>query len=293
MTSDPGSDKLHSVVLKLSPTEEVFIRATVGHQAHAAFLSTLREIDPILASALHTPNIPLRPFTVSPLHGVSRPRDGRVHLSPAREYWLRFTILHPIIHDRFMLHFMREVRPTIRLGQAELLVREVLNMPNSHPWSGYTTWGELISTAEPLPEVTLSFVTPTAFSFGDKPWGRMTVVLPIPALVFNNLARAWNALAPPDFHVDREALRAYLEDNAIVKRVHWLKTMMLQFHKSPQVGFVGRVTFGLMGDDDRVKSQINALADFAFYAGVGMKTSMGMGQCRRVIDGRIGVSSRG
>jgi CRISPR-associated endoribonuclease Cas6 len=49
-----------------------------------------------------------------------------------------------------------------------------------------------------------------------------------------------------------------------------------------QVGFVGRVTYGLMAENEAARCQLNTLADFAFYAGVGMKTAMGMGQCRRV-----------
>jgi CRISPR/Cas system endoribonuclease Cas6 (RAMP superfamily) len=36
-----------------------------------------------------------------------------------------------------------------------------------------------------------------------------------------------------------------------------------------------------MADDPSIRCQLNALADLAFYAGVGMKTTMGMGQCRR------------
>jgi len=35
-----------------------------------------------------------------------------------------------------------------------------------------------------------------------------------------------------------------------------------------------------MGADDWARRVLNALADLAFYCGVGMKTAMGMGQCR-------------
>ena len=58
---------------------------------------------------------------------------------------------------------------------------------------------------------------------------------------------------------------------------------MLRFRHSPQVGFVGRVTYRLMAEDDAARCQLNALADLAFYSGVGMKTTMGMGQSRRVV----------
>jgi len=58
MNSDSGM--LYSIVLKLVPTREATVRATMGHQAHAAFLLTVRESDPALAEVLHTPNMPVR-----------------------------------------------------------------------------------------------------------------------------------------------------------------------------------------------------------------------------------------
>ena len=49
MTSN-ASD-LYSIVLTLAPTREVTVGATVGHQAHAAFLKTVEEADAALADA--------------------------------------------------------------------------------------------------------------------------------------------------------------------------------------------------------------------------------------------------
>ena len=43
---------LYSIVLILTPTREASVRATVGHQAHAAFLRTVRESDPALNEEL-------------------------------------------------------------------------------------------------------------------------------------------------------------------------------------------------------------------------------------------------
>ena len=156
-----GKGMIYSIVLKLTPTREVTIGATMGHQVHAAFLRTLREADPELAAALHAPDQPVRPFTVSPLRGVSRAREGQVRLSPGRDCWLRFTVLQTHIFERFMTRFLDPALPVpsavegpvpsavegsgvegsrgrlvIRLGRAELLIREVLATPGAHPWSG-------------------------------------------------------------------------------------------------------------------------------------------------------------
>jgi CRISPR-associated endoribonuclease Cas6 len=282
MTSNPSD--LYSLVLTLVPTREATVGATAGHQAHAAFLKTMQEADAALAEALHAPNVPNRPFTVSPLLGVGQARDGRVRLSPEQDYFLRFTVLHPPIFERFMGRFLQgEGRPTVRLGGALLLIKEILVTPGSHPWAGYTSWAQLAAGAQPESEITLDFVSPTAFGFGQKAWGKKVIVLPDPALVFGSLIRSWNGLAPAPLQVDKDALAAYLEEHVVVKRIERLETRMLHFSRSPQVGFVGQVAYGLMAADEAARCQLNALADFAFYAGVGMKTTMGMGQVRRVV----------
>jgi len=278
-----NQDYLYSIILKLAPTREATIRATMGHQAHAAFLKTVRESDSALASVLHMPGMGRRPFTVSPLLGVGRARDGRISLSPERDYFLRFTVLYPPIFERFMARFLRgQGRPIIRLGRTLLLIKEILTTPGSHPGSGYTSWAQLAAGALPEPEIALNFSSPTAFGFGQKDWGKKVMTLPQPEIVFGSLARSWNNLAPPPLQVERRSLLAYLKEHVVVKRMENVNTHMFKFSRSMQVGFVGHVTYGLMEDNEPARCQLNALADFAFYAGVGMKTTMGMGQCRRM-----------
>jgi len=273
---------LYSIVLKLAPTREATVRATMGHQAHAAFLRTVRDADPVLAEVLHLPDMPSRPFTVSPLLGVGRAHDRQIRLCPEQEYFLRFTVLYPPIFERFMARFLQgEGRPVIRLGKALLLIKEILTTPGSHPRAGYTSWAQLANQARPDPDIALEFTSPTAFGFGQKEWGKHVVVLPEPRLVFGSLARSWNDLAPPPLQLDRKALLIYVKEHAVVKRLDGLRTQMLRFGRAPQVGFVGQVTYGLMAENAAARCQLNALADFAFYSGVGMKTTMGMGQTRR------------
>ena len=280
-----NKDHFYSIVVTLTPTRETTVRATMGRQAHAAFLKTVRESDEALAEVLHLPDMPVRPFTVSMLQDTPPARDGRLRLSPEETYWLRFTALYQPIFERFMARFLHGAgRPVIRLGSAVLLIKEILATPEGHPWAGYSSWGQLVQEAEPRPEITLDFASPTAFGFGQKEWGKKVMVLPLPETVFGSLARSWNVLAPPPFGMDRQGLRAYLDEYVVVKRIRDLRTQMLRFRRSKQVGFVGRVTYGLMGEDNGVRAQLNALADFSFYAGVGMKTTMGMGQCRRMIN---------
>ena len=283
MTAKPT---LYSFVLLLAPTEHVVVGATAGHQAHAAFLHTIEEVDPTLSALLHAPGVSTRPFTVSPLRGLGRPRAGQVQLAPGRECWLRFTALDPAIYQRFMARFLSGAAPVLRLGPAAFLVKEIRTTPGSHPWAGYSSWWELADRAGPEPEVALRFCSPTAFGFGQHAWGKKIAVLPDPVPVFSSLLRAWNNLAPPALQMDRGPLLAYLEEHVVIKRLERLRTEMLHYARSPQVGFVGEATYGLMADDEDARLQLNTLAAFAFYAGVGMKTTMGMGQVRRLSDAR-------
>ena len=283
MNSDQGT--IYSLAVRLTPTRTATVRATLGHQAHAAFLRVVREADPALAEVLHTPLLPMRPFTVSPLLGVPRARDRMVTVRPDEDYFLRFTVLYQPIFEQFMGRFLRgQGRPVMRLGRALFLVREILATPESSPWAGYTSFHQLYDQAQPQDEIGLAFLSPTAFSFGRQAWGPKIVPLPDPTLVFRSLWKKWNTCALPELALD-EALPAYVTENVVVKRYR-LKTRMQHFGRSPQVGFVGEVTFKLMGRDeeaDPFRRQLNALADFAFYSGVGYKTTQGMGQCSRVV----------
>jgi CRISPR-associated endoribonuclease Cas6 len=61
-----------------------------------------------------------------------------------------------------------------------------------------------------------------------------------------------------------------------------LKTEIAIDSRSKFIGCVGDITFQILGEvEPQTVQQINALADFAIYAGVGRKTPMGMGMVRR------------
>jgi len=287
-----GTDELiYSIAIQLSPTRPGTIRATVGHQAHAAFLRAVRGADPALAEVLHHPRLQQRPFTVSPLLGVGQARDGQVPVRPEETYTLRFTVLMQRIFEQFMGRFLRGERPVLRLGQTLFLIKEILATPESSPWADYVSLGALWQAAgeragEPL--IRLEFLSPTAFSFGQRPWGRLVQPLPEARLVFGSLARTWRAFGIPGIVPEPRAVEAYAEENVAIQRLEGLETHMLHYGRYPQLGFVGRVTFRVMdrGPESAAwRHTLHALAAYAFYAGVGYKTAMGMGQCRQCPNG--------
>ncbi|MGQ9683437.1 MAG: CRISPR-associated endoribonuclease Cas6 [Anaerolineae bacterium] len=283
--SGEGNAGLYAVVLLLGAAGPGTARRTAGHLAHASVLQMVREVDGDLSARLHARES-VRPFTVSTLEGVRWSDKSEGRLEPGDDCWLRVTAMESGVFQALMARLQGAGgRSDMWLGPAQLLVREALVTPGSHPWAGYTTWQQLLDGARPAAELTLQFASPTAFGFGQKSWGKKCVVLPDPELVFGSLLRIWRALSPLPLAVEAEALQGYLQDDVVVARFEGLRTQMLRYTKAPQIGFVGRVTFGLKGADEGCRRALNALADFAFYAGVGMKTAMGMGQCRRLPDG--------
>lgn len=275
------ADRLYSLDIRLHPERPAVLPATCGHQAHAAFLDAVRRAAPDLSALLHAPRHRVRPFTVSPLFGVESQGQGAVMVRPDHDYSLRVTLLDDRLYAELMGRFLEEGRPALRLGEVAFLIAQVLVTPGSSPWAGYTTWEALMETPA-ASSATLEFLTPTAFHLGQRPWGKRFHLLPEPLLVFRSLLRTWNAFAPAGLTMEAGPLEAYLEEEAIVQALAGLRTVMWRYPRHLQIGFVGQVTYGFPGEDEALRQRLFALAEFAFYAGVGYKTTMGMGQVRRV-----------
>jgi len=62
-----------------------------------------------------------------------------------------------------------------------------------------------------------------------------------------------------------------------------IRTELVNYPEGKWAGCVGSISYRILGDVDPVAiKQLNTLADFALYAGVGRKSPMGMGMVRRV-----------
>jgi CRISPR-associated endoribonuclease Cas6 len=102
---------------------------------------------------------------------------------------------------------------------------------------------------------------------------------PLPRFVFLTLAEKWNRHSP--VHLGEEIAQV-LAERVLLSRYN-LKTHMLDFGRYRQIGFTGRCEFRIEAENGDLWGRVpHLLADFAFYAGVGYKTTMGMGQVQRV-----------
>lgn len=303
---------LYACVLKLYPTTPALLPSTQGHHAHAAFFDIVRAVDPTLAQALH--QSPRKPFTISSLHLPSptppfsppstggqggrvagacseQSRRGEVWLHPSQPCELRFTILDEALFQTFIRRFLLGPdRPTIRLGGADFQVSEVLVTPGAHPWAGYTTTQQLYDRWRTTPLAGnnnpghyfhIHFASPTAWSLGGR-W-QQREVLPIPRLFFGSLAKTWNFWCQDTLDLDVHTIEQYVTEAVVVSRIDQLQTHVYHYQQYLQVGVTGRLTYELLDrTNEGLALTLNLLADFAFYAGCGYKTTMGMGQVRRL-----------
>jgi len=275
---------IYSLVVNLEAQNDAEITTYLGHHGLGLFLSLIRQVDEPLAKRLHSTD-GLKPFTVSPLQGKFRQRKGDLHIAKGSVWWLRFTALEEIVFARLMESFLKG-NSTLRLEQAHFRVADVITHPQGSPWAGFNGFDEILESASSERKISLQFNSPTVFRSG----GRRNITFPSPELIFGSLLMKWNAFSQTN--IDRNIINA-LENDVLVSR-YKLETKMLEFESYSELGFAGTCTY-LVKDSvpGAMVRDINALADFSFYCGTGAKTTMGMGQTRRLknvsaLSGRAG-----
>jgi CRISPR-associated endoribonuclease Cas6 len=274
---------IFSTVVKLQARQSGRLPATIGRLAHGAFFEMIKSVDPDLSATLH--DIEQKPFTVSPLYGLEKAR-GQASVRMGQEVWLRFTLLQSELFMAFTQYLLapQRVWPTLQLGDIEFLITETLTTPDSHEWAGYLDLNSVeVHASEGLPpdEITLEFASPTVFNRGKKEkLGRMMDPFPLPDLVFGGLAKRWQKYLPGLF--EHGEVREYAQETVVIG-LYKMESKVNRYLGNPQIGSVGRVTY-LLKDKTNLPMlhQLNLLADMSFYSGVGYKTTMGMGQVRRV-----------
>jgi CRISPR-associated endoribonuclease Cas6 len=114
------------------------------------------------------------------------------------------------------------------------------------------------------------FATPTTFR-----QGKFDTPFPTPESVFNSLLKRWHKYSQIEFY--------NLSLEAIFPSYFDIKTEVVIDSRSKSIGCVGQVTYRVLGDVEPLMiKQLNTLANFAMYCGIGRKTTMGMGMIRRI-----------
>lgn len=265
---------LHAILLKLKLEADAVIPPTHGHNAYAMFMELLRKSTPRLAAELHNPS-PLKPFTISPLQGkFQRISKGLLKVNAGAECSFRLTFLRGDVFAYFMDAVLKSTGHPLAVSSAIFFIDSVVVDQSESQQCKHQDYEEVFSSACPSPKISLQFLTPTAFRSG----GKRNVLFPEAKLVFNSYFSKWQHFSPIKM-VD--SLTKYWQD--IILARYRCVTRMLDFGTYQETGFQGNCVYELPDflNEDQVKA-LNALADFAFYCGTGAKTTMGMGQTRRL-----------
>ena len=269
---------LTSLVLTLTADRPLTFPPHLGRASHAAFLRLIAHGsagDPALAARLHAPD-ERRPFTCSTLWGARR-LGGSLVLPPDRPVFLRYTGLTAEVSAH--LRRLADAPPAhVEVEGARLAVQQATLDPAVHPWAGQATYeglaaGHLLPGEPPPHHVEWEFASPTAFRSGG-----LTVPVPLPGLVYGSLVDKWNAFAPVAVS---EEVRRFAEECLAISRYELATHSVAGKGEALQIGCMGHCRYVAVNRDRYWLGVIQLLTDYAFYAGVGYQTAVGMGQARR------------
>lgn len=266
---------LLAVVLEVLSKRSVSLPPHLGRANHAAILHHMAQIDPALSKQIHDTD-EAKPLTCSSILGAPARRDG-LWVEGGRPYRLRFTGLNGAVSDALQRALVDNPPDTWILDEHLFRVDRVIADGSDGGWSGRTTYRALVDRYLDNPgrasrRLTLEMASPTAF----KREG-ITMPLPQPDLVFGSLAGRWQAFSNEPA---RLAMRQFAAKHIGISWFDLRSQAVDHKNQAMRVGATGRVAYSILQDDYKLTA--NLLADFAMYAGVGVQTAAGMGQCRRV-----------
>ncbi|MEH1816021.1 MAG: CRISPR-associated endoribonuclease Cas6 [Nostoc sp.] len=273
----------HSLVLNLLPQSPIPPQYLTGRHLHALFLTLVSSVDSTLGDRLHDSTAD-KAFTLSPLQinspllkggkGGSKLQYSHQQPIPAgTPCWWRISLLDDTLFGKLTQLWLNlnPNRPW-HLGPADLYITSIQGTPQSiQPWANASTYAQLYEEAsERNSSINLTFSTPTAFR-----QGQYDTTLPTRESVFNSLLSRWNKYSGIEF--------TQIAIESIFPSFVNIHTEILADSRSKFIGIIGEVTYKILGAVEPIEiKQINALAEFALYCGVGRKTTMGMGMTRRL-----------
>jgi CRISPR-associated endoribonuclease Cas6 len=267
---------LISFLLNLTPERDATAREHLGRACYAEVLYTMERRDPDLAHAIHDRK-GHKPLTCSGLIGGVQQPNG-IRLRQGEACAVRITALNEPTAACLAAVFWQSRPSSLALQGIPFAVTGVTCDEKVDAWTGQTSYealaAPLFSPTPPPQQVTLEFVTPTSFRRKE-----MNMPFPLPELVFGSLADKWNFFANTVLSDD---LRRFAEEKVAVSRLRLDSYAVEQKNAALHMGSIGRVTYAITGGDRYWQAAVEVLAGFALYSGVGVKTTTGMGQVRRI-----------
>ena len=268
---------LLSTILTFTTPRTATLPAALGRAVYAEVLRQIDQRDAQMARSLHAWDGPV-PVTCSGLLGARRARAD-IQVGPGTSYEIHITGLMESVSQVLHAFLVVEPETTWTIHGHPFNLQSVTCNAAQHPWAGLTDYetlaaANLLDTGNPSNRVTLDFASPTAFKSAG-----MTVPVPLPNLVFGSLVERWNTFSPVMLSPE---MRRFGAETVAISSYQLRSEAVMQKGGGMRVGGVGRATYIALDGDRYWHGAMQMLADFAKFSGVGVQTTNGMGQVRRV-----------
>ena len=260
------TSSLHSLVVELAAADKGKIPATLSRAIHALVLQWLHQGSPEIAKSVHDAQV--SPMSLSGLMGNRRHKGSQ----PGDNFYFRICFVDGTLIEPLLTGLQQQERKPVILGKFPFVIRNIYTLPGTHRLAGATDFSLLAKTPAFSKDIELNFLSPTSFKQLQN-----IQTFPLPQLVFGSLFRKWNSFAPDEHKFPDIQWKGLVS-------AYELKTQALKMESGAEIGAQGYVKYRFK-DEEQAKIA-NILANFAFFSGVGRKTSMGMGQVRRELGVR-------
>ena len=266
---------LSSFLIELETLEPITLNGYGGEAIHGLFFEILRNYSKKVAEYIHNENKKSKPFSLSGVLEKKVKTEGKLFLDSGEDASFRISILEEKLIPDTLAAFGKvlNLKAKLPLANGRIVIKKINYQESSNPWIKSSLYPKLFEEAKLNEKIKLRFLSPTSFRIKGK-----QCTLPEPSLIFSSLVDRWNSFSGIRFSKD------FLEKlDRVYPSQFELRSELIQFSNYKIIGFKGMVEYRFGKEfTSEEKRVINTLADFAFYAGVGYKTTMGMGQTMRL-----------
>ena len=234
-------------------------RNVKGNHIHGLFFDRILVSQaPELAKLLHSPGT-TKPFSLSFLY-----KEGHI-------YWFRIASWIDEISEAVFSYFDHNFQVTLNNCLFELM--RTSTDVEEFQWARRTSVGEFIKNAKAMNRDTfwIEHYSETSFKCGNT-----HLPLPVPELIVNSIDRQLMPQIAKELSVDPEK---------ILELIHLKEYRIRSVYNRKNYGsiasFKGKTRWQIdKRASQRERDAIRILFNFAFYSGIGVKTTQGMGMCR-------------
>ena len=280
----------YAIVIHAFPKTALPVVHAQGKVLHGLFYELLQKASAAKGDEVHGIE-GLKPFSTALLLNERQRRAE--YIRAGEEIRIRFTFLDDSLYPLLARYFLSTPDLSFDLVRTELTVARILSTPQSgEEWAGCTSFEDLYANAsDSEKQFSFQFVSPTFFKRGGGPtYPDLIVPLPLPDLLFGSLLRNWNQFSSSSF-VEANLLKEICVHHLEITH-HRISSQLARlvfpreagtYRTTTFPGFVGSCSFRLVELHDRsIVKTLNTLADFAFFSGIGAKTTMGCGVTKRL-----------